>query len=292
MKKLIFPFALIIILSGCSGQKDNADAYGNFETDEVIISAENNGKIIKAPVSEGDVVKAGSILAVSDTVNLYLQKKQLESQKISTEAQKATLKSQIAISDQQIANVNKDLQRIKKMIVDGAATQKQLDDVTGQIALANKQKNAYGVQMLAVQKQADAIQSQVKVLEDKIKSSIITAPINGTILEKYCEIGELAIPGKALYKMADLQYLNLRVYVSETQLSQIKIGQQVSVVIDSDRNTQKLTGKIIWISSQAEFTPKVIQTKEERVKLVYAVKVRVANNGSLKIGMPGEIMFK
>jgi len=291
MKRFIFPIALIALLISCSGKKNQADAYGNFETDEVIISAENNGKITEVLVNEGDEVKAGTILAVSDTVNLYLQKQQLISQKTSTEAQKATLKSQIAISDQQISNVNKDLQRIKKMIVDGAATQKQLDDVTGQIALASKQKNAYTSQISAVQKQSDAVLSQIKVLEDKIKSSVITAPIDGTILEKYCEKGELAVPNKALFKMANIQYLNLRVYVSETQLPQIKIGQQVKVLIDDEKNAKSFTGNITWISSQAEFTPKVIQTKEERVKLVYAIKVRVKNDGTLKISMPGEIMF-
>ncbi|MDR3705838.1 MAG: efflux RND transporter periplasmic adaptor subunit [Paludibacteraceae bacterium] len=291
MKKFIFYITLITLLMSCSGKKGQADAYGNFETDEVIVSAENNGKITEAPVNEGDVVKAGTTLAVSDTVNLYLQKQQLISQKTSTEAQKATLKSQIAISDQQISNVNKDLQRIKKMIVDGAATQKQLDDVTGQIALANKQKSAYSSQITAVQKQSDAVQSQIKVLEDKIKSSVITAPIDGTILEKYCEKGELAVPNKALYKMANIQYLNLRVYVSETQLPQIKIGQQVKVQIDDEKGSKNFTGNITWISSQAEFTPKVIQTKDERVKLVYAIKIRVKNDGTLKIGMPGEIMF-
>jgi len=291
MKRFIFPIALIALLISCSGKKNQADAYGNFETDEVIISAENNGKITEVLVNEGDEVKAGTILAVSDTVNLYLQKQQLISQKTSTEAQKATLKSQIAISDQQISNVNKDLQRIKKMIVDGAATQKQLDDVTGQIALASKQKNAYTSQISAVQKQSDAVLSQIKVLEDKIKSSVITAPIDGTILEKYCEKGELAVPNKALFKMANIQYLNLRVYVSETQLPQIKIGQQVKVLIDDEKNAKSFTGNITWISSQAEFTPKVIQTKEERVKLVYAIKVRVKNDGTLKIGMPGEIRF-
>jgi HlyD family secretion protein len=291
MKKFILSITLITLLISCSSKKGQADAYGNFETDEVTVSAENSGKITEAPVNEGDEVKAGTLLAVSDTLNLYLQKQQLISQKVSTEAQKTTLKSQIAISDQQISNVNKDLQRIKKMIVDGAATQKQLDDVTGQIALANKQKSAYMSQITAVQKQSDAVQAQIKVLADKIKSSVITAPIDGTILEKYCEKGELAVPNKALYKMANIQYLNLRVYVSETQLPQIKIGQQVKVRIDDEKGSKNLTGNITWISSQAEFTPKVIQTKEERVKLVYAIKVRVKNDGSLKIGMPGEIMF-
>jgi len=290
MKKLI-PIAFLALLASCSGSKNQADAYGNFESDEVIVSAENNGKIINMFVNEGDQVKRGAIIAVTDTVNLSLQKDQLTSQKESILAQKSNIDAQIAISDQQIANIDKDLTRVNKMIKDGAATQKQLDDLNGQIDLANKQKRAYSSQLTSIQKQADAIQAQIKVLEDKIHSSIITAPINGTILEKYCEAGELAVPGKAMFKMANIESLNLRVFISETQLPQVKIGQQVKVLIDNGDKSKELTGTVEWIASQAEFTPKIIQTKEERVKLVYAIKVRVKNDGSLKIGMPGEIEF-
>jgi HlyD family secretion protein len=290
MRKII-PFLLLTVLAACSGSKNDADAYGNFESDEVILSAENNGKILTVSANEGDQVQKGFVLAVTDTNNLRLQVAQLLAQKESVLAQKSNVEAQIAVSDQQIANVNKDLTRIKRMIQDGAATQKQLDDVNGQIDLVNKQKKAYGTQLLLVQKQAEAVQSQINVLQDKLNSSIIKAPINGTILERYVEQGELAVPGKALYKLADLTNIYLRAYISETQLSQVKVGTQVKVTVDSGESQKEYTGVVSWVASQAEFTPKIIQTKEERVKLVYAIKVRVKNDGSLKIGMPGEVKF-
>lgn len=291
MKKIIFALGTIALLVSCNGKNEHADAYGNFESDEVIISAENNGKIIETNTTEGDVVSEGALLAITDTANLSLQIGQLEAQRASIEAQKATIAAQIEINNQQISNINKDLARISKMIKDGAATQKQLDDVNGQIALAQKQKAASQSQLNAIDKQADAMSAQINVLKDRLNSSYIKAPINGTILEKYIEKGELAVPGKALYKMADLETLTLKVYVSETQLPSIKIGNEVSVQIDNGSELKEMKGKISWVSAQAEFTPKTIQTKEERVKLVYAVKVRVKNDGSLKIGMPGEILF-
>lgn len=217
---------------------------------------------------------------------------QLESQKASIEAQKGNIEAQKALSDQQISNLSKDLNRIKKMMKDGAATAKQLDDIEGQIAMANKQKNAYNAQLASTQKQADAIQAQIAVLDDKIKASTLRSPIDGTVLEKYCELGELASPGKAMFKIADMQNINLKAYVSGNQLASIKIGQEVTVRIDSEDNSKEFKGIISWIASQAEFTPKIIQTKEERVKLVYAIKVRVKNDGVLKIGMPGELIIK
>ncbi len=291
MKRIIFALGTIALLVSCNGGNGEADAYGNFESDEVIISAENSGKIVEAKAAEGNTVKAGELLAITDTVNLGLQISQLEAQKASIESQKATIAAQIEINNQQISNINKDLERISKMIKDGAATQKQLDDVSGQIALAEKQKAASQSQLASIGKQVDAMTAQINVLQDRLAKSKITAPSNGTILEKYIEKGELAVPGKALYKMADLETLNLKVYVSETQLPSVKIGNEVTVQIDHGSDIKEMKGTISWISAQAEFTPKTIQTKEERVKLVYAVKVRVKNDGSLKIGMPGEIIF-
>jgi HlyD family secretion protein len=290
MRKLIFPIVLLALLASCSGNKNDADAYGNFEADEVIISAENSGKILATPVAEGDQVLAGVMMALIDTTNLSLQKKQLVSQAINF-SQIGNIDAQIAVSDQQISNLNKDVSRIKKMFVEGAATQKQLDDITGQIDLVKKQKGAYASQLNSIQKQADAVEAQIKVLDDRMSASVVKAPINGTVLERYCEPGELAVPGKAMFKMANIESLNLRAYISETQLAEVKIGQEVKVLIDKGDISKQLSGKIQWIASQAEFTPKIIQTKEERVKLVYAIKVGVKNDGSLKIGMPAEIIF-
>lgn len=290
MKKLIL-FIALALLASCSGNKNEADAYGNFEADELILSAENNGKIISTNALEGEQVSAGAIIALIDTTNLALQKQQLIFQKASVLAQQGNIHAQIAVSDQQITNVKKDLNRINKMLKEGAATQKQLDDITGQIDLVKKQKTAYASQLNVIDKQADAVEAQIKVLEDRINASVLRSPINGTVLERYCEQGELAVPGKAMFKIANIDTLTLRVYISETQLSQVKLGQTVKVKFDLGESTKEFSGKISWIAQQAEFTPKVIQTKEERVKLVFAMKVAVVNDGSLKIGMPAEVNY-
>jgi len=284
--------SLILILGACSNNKTKSDAFGNFETDEVIVSAENSGKILMTTFIEGEKVTKGSVMAVTDTVNFVLQRNQLMAQKESVLAQKAGLYAQIAVSDQQITNIQKDQVRIKKMLADGAATPKQMDDIDGQIALVEKQKKAYAAQISAIEKNGSAIESQIAVLNDRIGVSVVKAPITGIILEKYSETGELATPGKPLYKMANLDNLTLRVYISGTQLTQVKTGTTVKVMIDTNEGIKEITGTVEWVASEAEFTPKIIQTREERIKLVYAVKVRVPNDGSLKLGMPGEIKFQ
>lgn len=290
MRTFIF-LSLIIILGACSNNKAKSDAFGNFETDEVIISSENSGKIMLTGFIEGEKVSQGAVMAVVDTVNQVLQRSQLIAQKESVIAQKSGLYAQIAVSDQQITNIQKDQVRIKKMLADGAATPKQMDDIDGQIALAEKQKKAYTAQIAAIEKNAEAVDAQIAVLNDKITTSVVKAPISGIILEKYAQTGELAAPGKSLYKMANIDNLILRVYIGGPQLTQIKIGNQVKVMIDGNEGIKEIAGTVEWISSEAEFTPKIIQTREERVKLVYAAKIRVPNDGSLKLGMPGEIKF-
>jgi HlyD family secretion protein len=290
MRTLLF-LSLIIILASCSNNKTKSDAFGNFETDEVIISAENSGKIILTAFNEGENVKKGDIMAVTDTINLVLQRSQLLAQKESVLAQKTGIYASIAVSDQMIQNTEKDQQRIKKMLSDGAATPKQMDDIDGQIALTGKQKKAYAAQLSTIEKNAEAVDAQIAVLNDRISTSVVKAPISGIILEKYAETGELATTGKSLYKLANIDTLILRVYVSGPQLTQIKVGKQVKVIIDSTNGIKEISGTVEWISPEAEFTPKIIQTREERVKLVYAAKVHVANDGSLKLGMPAEIKF-
>ncbi len=292
MKKILILIIAVVALSACAGTKNEADAFGNFESDEIVISSENNGRIISASVAEGDKVQVNALMLLIDTTNLSLQKRQLISQKTSILSQSSTIQAQISVLDQQISNANKDLKRINKMLSEGAATAKQLDDITGQIDLVNREKEASISQVISIQKQAETVDAQITVLEDRMQAAVVRAPIKGTVLERYGEPGELAVPGKALFKMANVEFLNLRVYISETQLSQVKLGQTVRVLIDNGDDSKELKGKIQWIASEAEFTPKIIQTKEERVKLVYAVKVRVANDGSLKIGMPGEVVFK
>ena len=289
--KTLLPLLFVIILAACTNNKVKPDAFGNFETVEVIIASENSGRILSTSFIEGEKVSQGAVMAITDTVNLVLQRNQLLAQKESILAQKAGIYASIAVSDQQITNVQKDQVRIKKMLADGAATPKQMDDIDGQIALTSKQKKAYAAQIAAIEKSAEAIDAQIAVLNDKIASSVIKAPLQGVILEKYAETGELATPGKSIYKMANIDSLILRVYISGTQLTQIQVGKQVKVMIDSTDGIKEIAGKVEWVSPEAEFTPKIIQTREERVKLVYAVKVRVPNDGSLKLGMPGEIKF-
>jgi len=289
--RTILYLSLIIIFGACSNNKAKSDAFGNFETDEVTVSSENSGKILMTAFIEGEKVNQGALMAIIDTVNLVLQRNQLLAQKESVLAQKAGLYASIAVSDQQITNVQKDQARIKKMLADGAATPKQMDDIDGQIALAEKQKKAYSAQITAIEKSAEAVDAQVAVLNDRITTSVVKAPITGIILEKYAETGELATPGKQLYKMANIDNLILRVYVSGPQLTLIKVGKQVNVMIDGNEGIKEIAGTVEWVSPEAEFTPKIIQTREERVKLVYAAKVRVPNDGSLKLGMPGEIKF-
>jgi HlyD family secretion protein len=289
--RTILYLSLLFIFGACSNNKAKSDAFGNFETDEVTVSSENSGKILMTAFIEGEKVKKGDVMAITDTVNLVLQRSQLQAQKESVLAQKAGLYASIAVSDQQITNVQKDQVRIKKMLADGAATPKQMDDIDGQIALTGKQKKAYAAQIEAIEKSAEAIDAQVAVLNDRITTSVVKAPITGIILEKYAETGELATPGKQLYKMANIDNLILRVYVSGPQLTLIQVGKQVKVMIDGSEGIKEIAGTVEWVSPEAEFTPKIIQTREERVKLVYAAKVRVPNDGSLKLGMPGEIKF-
>lgn len=290
-KRLITILSLLLILTACSKQNNKSDAYGNFESDEVTVSSETSGRIVEAAMTEGAKVSAGDVLAVIDTASLGLQKIQLNSQEQSVLAQKSGLYAQMAVSDQQIKNLGVDQSRILKMFKEGAATQKQVDDIEGQIALAEKQKKAYAAQISAIDKNAGAVRAQANVLSDQIRRSVVKSPISGTILEKYVESGELATPGKPLYKITDLDTLTLRVYISGKQLSRVKIGAQAIVMIDTDNGMKEAKGVIEWISPEAEFTPKIIQTREERVKLVYAVKIRVPNDGSLKLGMPGEVKF-
>jgi HlyD family secretion protein len=291
MKTLLIIAALTIILAACSYNNNKPDAYGNFETDEVIVSSQNEGQILRIVFDEGAKVREGEIMAIIDTINPVLQRNQLIAQKQSVLAQKSGLFAQIAVSDQQISNIRKDEVRIKNMLAEGAATPKQMDDIDGQIALVEKQKKAYMAQIEAIDKNALAVEAQIAVINDKLRTAVVKVPLSGIILEKYAQTGELAVPGKPLYKMANIDSLILRVYASGPQLSQVKLGKSVRVMIDAPGGIRELTGIVEWVSSDAEFTPKIIQTREERVKLVYAVKVRVPNDGSLKIGMPGEIKF-
>lgn len=283
---------IAIVLASCKGGEDLSDAYGNFEVDDIIVSSEANGKLLLLNVEEGKVINANKLVAVIDTIDYVLKRKQLKAQKKAISSRIENIQSQIDVQEQLKKNLLIDQDRIEKLLKDGAATKKQLDDINGQIDLVNSQIESIKTQNVAVVTELEVIGTQILQIEESIKKCNIKNPIKGIVLEKYAEENEITTFGKPLYKIADLHEMILRVYVSGSQLSQIKINQEVEVLIDKDaKSNTKLSGKISWISESAEFTPKIIQTKEERVNMVYAVKVKVKNDGSLKIGMPGEVNF-
>lgn len=283
---------LIIFLVSCSVKDDLSDAYGNFEVDQVIVSAEANGKLLVFNVEEGKSKNVGEVVAIIDTIDLVLKRKQLFAQKMAISSKVENIQSQIEVQEQQKKILLTDQKRVENLLKDGAATHKQLDDINGQIDLVNSQIESIKTQNATIITELEVINTQIDQINESIKKCIIENPIDGIILEKYAEENEITAFGKPLYKIAYMQDMILRIYVSGAQLSQIKIGQEVEVLIDEDeQENKKLSGIISWISESAEFTPKIIQTKEERVNMVYAVKVKVKNDGSLKIGMPGEVNF-
>jgi HlyD family secretion protein len=288
MLALILGLAII----SCNNKKDASDAFGNFEADDQLISSEIAGKLLSCSFEEGMTLTKGAEVALVDTIPLLLQISQLESQLVTIQARKQSVKAQMAVVEQQKKNLEVDKARVVSMLKDGAATQKQKDDVTGNLELLDKQKESTRSQELILSGEAEVVNTQLAQLRDKVNRCRIVSPINGLVLERYKKAGELVGLGQSLCRIADVSSLNLRVYVSGDQLPHLKIGQKVKVLIDDTvAKNKSLEGTVSWISSEAEFTPKIIQTKVERVKLVYAVKVRVLNDGVLKIGMPGEIKF-
>ncbi len=285
--------AVLAILVSCKGKEDQSDAFGNFETEETIISSEMAGKLIRFPLELGDKVVQGDLLAVVDTTQLSLQIRQLEAQQQAVESKRVNVQAQADVLKEQIANLKITQDRIHRMFADKAATQQQVDDVDGQVRVLEKQLKSTTTQFVSIDSELDVIVAQLNLAKDNLSKCFVRTLTSGTVLEKYAEPGEVVSPGKAIVKLGDLSELDLRVYVSGAQLPSVKLGQEVTVLIDQDKyHNQALTGKVSWISSEAEFTPKIIQTKEERVKLVYAVKIKVKNDGRLKIGMPGEIRFE
>jgi HlyD family secretion protein len=256
------------------------------------VSAESGGRIQYIKVEEGMQLDSGIVIALVDTADLYLKKLQLQTQKSAVSVKKSNVISQIDVQQQQKANLMVEKNRVIKLIADKAATQKQLDDINGAIDLVDKQIASIQTQNAGITEEMDVIDRQIAQVNESLRKCYIRNPVKGTVLSKFAETGEVASPGRALYKIADLSVMELKVYISGSQLPAVKLGQDVEVLIDADKkNNRELKGKVSWISPKAEFTPKIIQTKEERVNLVYGVKIRVVNDGSLKIAMPAEVNF-
>ena len=287
--KNILTILITLTLFSCNKEDNDADAYGNFEATEVTISAESNGKIEFLNLDEGMLLEKETVIGQIDTIQLYLNKEQLIASKKTIYSKSANVLSQRNVIQEQLKTAKIEQNRITTMFNENAATQRQVDEIYGKIKVLQQQINSVETQNAPILNEVKSIEVQIEKINDQLKKSKIVNPIKGTVLTKYAEPNEITSFGKPLYKIADLSEMTLRVYFSETQLSSIKVGQEVSVLIDENEGTKSYKGKISWISSAAEFTPKIIQTKEERVNLVYAVKVIVTNDGSLKIGMPAEV---
>lgn len=292
INKILGILLLASLFTSCNENGDKADGYGNFEATEITISAEGNGKLVQFTIEEGQVVERGTIVGLIDTIQLSLKKEQLIATKNVIRSKSKGVLSQISVLKAQLNTVNISKTRIENLIKENAGTQKQLDDVTGQVSVIKNQIRSVETQNAPIVNELKSIDVQIKQIEDQLQKSIITNPVSGTVLVKYTEPNEVSSFGKPLYKIADLNIMQLRVYISESQLANIKIGQRVTVKIDSNKDMKNYDGIITWISSEAEFTPKIIQTKEERINLVYAVKINVTNDGSLKIGMPAEMWIQ
>lgn len=284
---------IAFLISACASNNDKSDAYGNFEAEPVIVSAETSGKVLQLNVEKGQAIETGFMAAIIDTVQISLKIKQIEAQKGAVKTRRQSVSAQIEVFEEQKKNLLANEKRVSQMLKDGAATQKHLDDITAQISVIDKQIASTKTQFASINSELEVLATQQSATLDLLSRCTVFSPASGTILETYIEQGELTVPGKPLFKIADLDELILKVYVSGAQLPNIKIGQELEVIVDkSETKNQSYSGKVMWISQEAEFTPKIIQTKEERVKLVYAVKVAVKNDGILKIGMPGEVSWK
>ena len=292
------PYLLLTIslLSCTESSRKNANASGVFEATEVVVSAQASGAILAFSIREGEEVKENQPIGYIDTIPLHLKKLQLIANIRAIESRRSNVPKQVAAIHEQIDIQKRELERFENLVSANAATQKQVDDINSSINVLEKQLAAQ-IDLLqnsnqSLQQERLALEMQVAQIEDQIAKSILFSPINGTVLAKYSERGEVALPGKALFKVADMSLIYLRAYIVSEQLTQMKLGQKVTVTTDfGEKERKTYEGMVSWISSQAEFTPKNIQTRNERDNLVYAVKVAVRNDGFLKIGMYGEILL-
>lgn len=292
--RVIILIATMAVLTACSSNKMKHDATGTFESTEVIVSAEAMGKLLVFSVEEGQYLSKDAVVGAIDSVQLYLKKEQLIKNRTAVLSQKQDIEKQIKATTQEIANQERERDRQARLIKANAGNQKQLDDLIGRIDVLNgqlqAQKSSLTIANNSIGEQAQVIDVQIAQVVDQLNKCRVTTPIAGTVLVKYAEMGELANVGKPLFKIADVSNMILRAYITANQLSQVRLGQKVKVYIDADDSSYKeYEGIVEWISDKAEFTPKTIQTKDERANLVYAIKINVVNDGMIKIGMYGEV---
>ncbi|NTV06190.1 MAG: HlyD family efflux transporter periplasmic adaptor subunit [Chlorobiaceae bacterium] len=280
----------ILTLSGCQ-KNDRSDGYGNFEATEIIVSSEANGKLLLLNVEEGKRLAAGSVAAVVDTTQLHLTRSQLKAERRALASKRPGLGARIGVLIEERKNMMRDYDRYQRLVNEGAVPSKQLETIQNGISVIDKQIGSLETESPGITGEISAKEARIAQVNDQIRKSVVRNPVSGVVLTKYAEPGEVTAYGKPLYRIADLQTMYLRIYLSGEQIPRIRIGQDVEVLVDGYKPAgNALKGTVVWISSKAEFTPKIIQTREERVSMVYAVKVVVQNrDGFLKIGMPGEV---
>lgn len=296
MKKFITMAIAALLLAACGNSEKEYDATGTFEATETTVSAEQNGTLLTFAINEGDEIEAGSEVGLIDTTQTWLKLQQARATQEVYQSQKPDMEKQTSATRQQLAKAQAEQQRYKELVADGAAPSKMLDDATNHVQVLQRQLAAQlsslSTNTNALSKQMAATEVQIDQLRDQLRKCHIKAPLKGTVLEKYAERGEFVAIGKPLFKMADMEQVYIRAYVTSAQLQNIRTGQQVKVFADyGDGKKQEYDGTVSWISSRSEFTPKTILTDDERADLVYAVKVRVKNDGFIKIGMYGEVKF-
>lgn len=292
----IIAACLAIGMSSCTSNEKDYDASGVFETTEVIVSAKGTGEIMTFNVEEGQDVKQYEVIGNIDTTQLVLKNRQLAANLLATKEKTLDESRQVASLRQQIANLQREKKRYSSLLASDAATQKQVDDIGYQIEVLNRQLSAASEQLASnnssIASQAEGIRAMQAQTDDQLSNAIITSPITGTVMTKYAERGEYATPGKPLFKVSDVKAMKLRAYVTAPQLTTLKIGQKVTVYADyGEEDSKAYEGMVEWISDKAEFTPKTIQTRDERANLVYAVKISVSNDGLIKRGMYGNVKF-
>ena len=294
MKRIVY-IAAVVLAASC-GTEAEFDAQGTFEATEVVVSSEATGRILNFEVEEGMAVEANQMVGAIDSVQLHLQRKQLVAQQSALLGSRPDVEKQVAALREQITKQNEELRRVENMLKDGAATKKQKDDIEAQIKILESQLDAMlstlDKNTSTINNNSAALEAQIAALDDRISKCRIISPVGGTVLVKYAEAGELASVGKPLMKIADLDNIYLRAYFTSDQLAKVNLGDEVKVVADfGGEERYDYTGRVAWISSESEFTPKTIQTKDSRANLVYAVKIAVENDGRLKIGLAGEVVL-
>ncbi|MBO5592036.1 MAG: HlyD family efflux transporter periplasmic adaptor subunit [Prevotella sp.] len=297
MKQIVLMATVLVLLASCGKGERAYDATGTFEATETTVSAEQSGTLVRFDVSEGDEIALGKEVGLIDTTQLWLKIQQMGATKAVYRSQRPDMEKQIAAMRQQLAKARQDEQRYKELVADGAAPSKMLDDATSQVAVLQKQLDAQismlNTQLSTLDSQVLTVDVQVSQLRDQLQKCHVVTPIAGTVLEKYVEQGEFVATGKPLFKMASVQRMYFRAYVTSAQLQNIKVGQQAKVYADyGDGQKKEYEGTVTWISNRSEFTPKTILTDDERADLVYALKVAVKNDGYIKIGMYGEVKFQ